>query len=256
MENKIKIGYPAIIFLALFLLFILIFIAAYSENLLLLNASQVIFIPFILMIFFVKHKTLSLVFIAFLLFSFFGDSTPWFLPNDAVANGANIMYLLSYLTLIAMAIPHFKPSKIDKVVGIYLLLILSINGYFLFTICDMLRSLITDSTEMILFGTKSMALLILVFISFTIYLSTQTKESILFLIMAICFAFSDALNYVTHYYIYNWSILMMDRLLHITGLFFAFKFMVEETYLFPKNVYIKSPNTKEHIFSRKISLLK
>lgn len=243
------------IFLTLILLFTLNFTAAYSENPLLLNASKVIFIPFILMIFFVKHKTLSLIFIAFLLFSFFGDSTSWFLPSESVANGSNIMYLLSYLILIVMAVPHFKPVKMDKIVGIYLLVILSINGYFLFTICDMLRSLITDSTEMILFGTKSMVLLLLVFISFTVYLSTPTKASILFLIMAICFAFSDALNYVTHYYIYNWSILMMDRLLHITGLFFAFKYMVETTTV-SKKVYLHTAEVKESVISRNMSWLK
>lgn len=254
MENKIKIGYPAIIFLALILLFALNFIASYSENPLLLDASRVIFIPFILMIFFIKHKTLSLIFIAFLMFSFIGDSSSWFLPYDSVANGSNILYLLSYLTLIAMAIPHFKPVKIDKIVGIYLLVILLINGYFLFTICDILRSLITDGTEMILFGAKSMALLLLVFISFAVYLCTQTKASILFLIMAICFAFSDVLNYVTHYYIYNWSILMMDRLLHIAGLFFAFKYIVE-TNKVSKNVYVNTAEVKD-VFSRNISWLK
>jgi|SRR5690606_2531327 hypothetical protein len=255
MDNKIKIGYPAIIFLTLVLLFALNFIAAYSESPLLLNASKVVFVPFILMIFFIKHKTLSLIFIAFLLFSFFGDSTSWFLSSDSVANGSNIMYLISYLILIVMAIPYFKPVKIDKIIGIYLLVILSINGYFLFTICDMLRNLITDSTEMILFGTKSMALLLLVFISFTVYLSTQTKASILFLIMAISFAFSDALNYVTHYYIYNWSILLMDRLLHITGLIFAFTYIIEINKVSEKT-YANTSVVKDGIFSRNISWLK
>lgn len=244
------------LFLALLLLFGLNFIAAYSENPLLLNVTQVIIIPSVLMIFYVKHKTLSSIFIAFLLFSFLGDSTSWFLPNNSAANGSNILYSLSYLALIAMGIPYLKPTNIDKIVGIYLLLILSINSYFLYTICNMLRSFIADGTEMILFGAKSMALLILVFISFAVYLSAQTKASILFLIMAICFVFSDILNYVTHYYIYNWSILMLDRLLHITGLFFAFKFMVEETHLLPKKVYFKSFNLKEYIFSRKMSWLK
>ena len=143
MENKIKIGYPTMIFLALILLLSLNIIAIYSENPLLLNASKVIFIPFILMIFFVKHRTLSLIFISFLMFSFFGDSCSWFLPNESVANGSNIMYLLSYFALIAMVVPYFKPTNIDKIIGIYLLVILLINAYFLFTICDI--SLMTTS---------------------------------------------------------------------------------------------------------------
>lgn len=249
MENKIKIGYSAKIFLALILLLVLNIIATYSENLLLLNASKVIFVPIVLMLFFIKHKTLSLIFIAFLLFSFFGDSTSWFLSNDSVANGSNIMYIFSYFILIAIGIPHFKPAKIDKIVGIYLLVILIVNSYFLYTICDVLRNLITDGTEMLLFGTKSMALMLLIFISFAIYLSTQTKASILFLIMAICFAFSDVLNYVVNYYIYDWSILMMDRLLHITGLVFAFKYIIE-TNKISTDAY-NEKDAKERIFSKK-----
>lgn len=256
MENKIRIGYPAMIFLALLLLFVLNFSAAYSENPLLINVAQTIIIPCVLLIFYVRHKTISVLFIAFLLFSFLGDSTFWFLPHYSAAIGSNILYSLSYLALIAMGIPYFKPTKIDKVVGVYLFFILCINGYFLYTLCNLLGSFITDGTEMILFGAKSMTLLILVFISFAVYLSAQTKASILFLLMAICFAFSDILNYVTHYYIYNWSILMLDRLLHIIGLFFAFKFMVEDTHLLPKKVYFKFFSLKEYIFSRKISWLK
>jgi hypothetical protein len=250
MENKIKIGYPAKVLLALVLLLILNIIATYSENPLLLNASKIIFIPIILLLFFIKHKTLSLIFIGFLLFSFFGDSASWFLPNTNVANGSNIFYLLSYLILIAIGLPYFKPGKVDKIVGIYLLVILAINAYFLFTICGILKNLITDGTEMLLFGAKSMALMFLVFISFAVYLSTQTKSSILFLIMAICFAFSDALNYVASYYIYDWSILMMDRVLHIAGLLFAFKYIVE-AHKIAKNVYVEK-DINANMYSKKI----
>jgi hypothetical protein len=248
MENKIKVGYSAIIIFSLIVLFILNVVAVYSENPLLLNASKVVFIPFVLMLFFIKHKTLNLIFIVYLLFSFLGDSTSLFLPNDIVANGANVMYLLSYLTLIIIMVPHFKTAKIDKIVGTYLLVILVINGYFLFTICNILKSLITDGAEMLLFGAKSMALMLLVFISFAVYLCEQTKSSILFLIMAICFAFSDILNYVVTYYIYNWSILMMDRLLYIAGLIFAFKYIIEANKA-SKNFYTEK-RINEPIFSK------
>jgi hypothetical protein len=179
-------------------------------------------------------------------FSFFGDAFGLFLVKDSETNGSNMMYFFSYICLIVISISKFKFSNIDKVIGFYLLGTLLINGYFLFTICNILRALITDGTEMILFGAKSMALILLVFISFAVYLGKQTKASILFLIMAICFAFSDILNYVIHYYTYNWSILMIDRLLHITGLFFAFKYIIE-TNKVSKGVYIE--NIQEKTFS-------
>ncbi|WP_100612297.1 hypothetical protein [Confluentibacter lentus] len=227
MNTTFKIGHDAMFFIALSLLMILNVFAAYSENPLFLNASKALFIPFFLIAFSVKNRIVNLVFIAFLVFSFFGDASGFFLANDSGTTSSNTMYLFSYIGLIVLSVSKFKLADIDKVVGFYLLGILLINGYFLYTLCSMLSALITDGMEMMLFGIKSMALILLVFVSFAVYLGKQTKASILFLIMAICFAFSDVLNYVVHYYVYNWSILMIDRLLHITGLFFAFKYIIE-----------------------------
>lgn len=248
MNNTFKIGHDAIFISALLLLITLNVFAAYSENPLFLNASKALFIPFFLIAFSIKNRIVNLVFIAFLVFSFFGDASGLFLANDSVTMSSNTMYLFSYIGLIVLSVSRFKLADIDKVVGFYLLGILLINGYFLYTLCRMLSALIADGTEMMLFGTKSMALILLVFISFAVYLGKQSKASILFLIMAICFAFSDVLDYVVHYYVYNWSILMIDRLLHIAGLFFAFKYIIE-TNKASKGVY-DDKDIIEKTFSR------
>lgn len=247
MKKYLKLSYNGLFFFALLILLTLNVFISYSENPLLLDLSKTLFIPFFLIMYFIKNKTLSLTFISFLVFSFFGDCSALFFAYDSVTNTSNIMYLLSYISLIVMSISKFKLADIDKVVGLYLLMILLINGYFLLTICNILSALITDGTEMILFGAKSMTLVFLVFISFAVYLGKQTKTSILFLVMAICFAFSDILNYITHYYIYDWSILMIDRLLHITGVFFAFKYSIEASKI-PKEKRIEKELTEE-IFS-------
>ncbi len=248
MNSASKLDYSTIIFSAFLLLLLLNIFTAYSENPLFLNAFKAVLIPFFLIVFFIKNKTLNLAFAAFLVFSFFGDFSTVFLLNNSITNTSNSMYLFGYLILIGISISKFRLMDIDKVVGFYLLGILLINGYFLYTLCGILKVIIVDQTEMVLFGTKSMALMFLVFISFAVYLGKQTKASILFLIMAICFAFSDVLNYVVHYYIYNWSILMLDRLLHITGLFFAFKYIIEKNKT-AKETYMER-NIREETFSR------
>jgi len=74
---------------------------------------------------------------------------------------------------------------------------------------------------------KSISLIVLVVIAFGVYLNSETKLSILFLIMAISFVFSDILNYVSHYYVYHWSFIMLDRILHVIGLFFLFNYIIE-----------------------------
>ncbi|WP_100615573.1 hypothetical protein [Confluentibacter citreus] len=248
MKKIFTIGYEAIFFFALLLLITLNIFAAYVENPLLLNASKALFIPFFLIAFCIKNRIINLVFIAFLVFSFLGDASGLFLVNDSGTASSNAMYLFSYIGLIVIGASKFKLVDIDKVVGFYLLGILLINGYFLYSLCSMLSALIVDGTEMILFGTKSMALILLVFISFAVYLGKQTKASILFLMMAICFAFSDVLDYVVHYYVYNWSILMIDRLLHIAALFFAFQYIIE-TNKVSKGLYVEK-DVLEKTFSR------
>lgn len=243
MRNWLKISFEGVFFVALLLLIILNAVFAYSENALFLNSSKTMYVPVFLTFFFIQNKQMRFVFLSFLMFSFFGDISSLVLANDSVANGSNLMYLCSYLCLIGMVINKFKLADIDKIVGVYLLVVLSINCYFLLTLCNILSALVTDKQEMILFGAKSMVLIFLVFISFAIYLAKQTKASIIFLVMAISFVFSDVLNYINQYYIYNWSILMMDRLLHAIGIFFAFKYVME-TNKMPREIQVEIKTNK------------
>jgi hypothetical protein len=55
---------------------------------------------------------------------------------------------------------------------------------------------------------------------------------------------------VASYYIYDWSILMMDRVLHIAGLLFAFKYIVE-AHKIAKNVYVEK-DINANMYSKKI----
>ena len=45
--------------------------------------------------------------------------------------------------------------------------------------------------------------------------------------MAISFVFSDILNYVSQYYVYHGSFIMLDRILHVIGLYFLFNYIIE-----------------------------
>ena len=145
------------------------------------------------------------------------------------------MYFLSYLSLLSFLIPKFKLIEFNKVITFYLLVVIMINMYFLYAVYQILKSIIPDSLELFLFGMKSIFLIVLVIIALGVYLNSETKLSILFLIMAMSFVFSDILNYVSQYYVYHWSFLMLDRVLHVIGLFFLFNYNIE---------YNKVPKTK------------
>ncbi|MBU3822560.1 hypothetical protein KO566_10840 [Flavobacteriaceae bacterium XHP0103] len=230
---------------ALVLLLIVNFYAAYIENPLFLNISKLLFVPVFLVAFLAKKRILSLAFMAFLMFSFVGDLFPFLFAEDVFM--ANALYFMGYVCLLVIAIFNFRFDNIDKIVGTYLLVVLLINSYFLYTICNVLNVLIIDKMEMMLFGAKSWTLMLLAFTSFAVYLSNQSKASILFLIMAISFVFSDVLNYINHYYIYNWSILMLERGLHIVAIFFAFKYVMEQSSARTKK-YLQKDINHENIF--------
>ncbi|MDO5970197.1 hypothetical protein Q4Q35_10300 [Flavivirga aquimarina] len=187
-----------------------------------------LFIPVFLICYLVKHKSLGFVFVSFLLFSFLGDMSLSFFTNETFIKVSSILYFLSYLYLIAIIIPKFKLLDVKKLIGVYLLGVFIINIFFLYTLYSVLQVIIPDKTEVLLFGLKNLSLIVLAFVSFGVYLNTQSRQSILFLVAVIFIAFSTILNYVNLYYLYHWSFEMLYRVLYGIGLYFIFKYVIAD----------------------------
>ncbi len=237
MEDSLKFNLKKVFLSALFLLLVLNVIGTVSENELFLNSTKPLFIPVFLIFYFIKEKTIALPFVVFLVYSFLGDSASMFFSNDTFVKASSVMYFLSYLCLVFFMLPNFKLREFNKAITLYLTVVVLINMYFLYTFYDILNSIIPDSLEVFLFGMKSISLIVLVVISFGVYLNSESKLSILFLIMGLSFVFSDVLNYVSQYYLYHWSFLMLDRIFHALGIFFLFNCIIEFNKI-PKNVEI------------------
>ena len=202
-------------------------IATLSGNELFQQMTKPLFVPVFLIYFLLTNKRIGLLILVFLLFSFIGDFTSVFTNDLMMVEVSSLLYCLSYLCLIIASVIRIKKLKLDKIIGLYLILVFFINAYLLFTLFDILKYHIPDSVEITLFGIKSVALLVLVFVAFVDYLNTDSKQSIQFLVMALCFVFSDILHYIGTYYMYNWSFVMLDRVLHVVGLFFLFNYILE-----------------------------
>lgn len=236
-KNWFKISLNKVFFFAFVLLIAINVVSALSEYHLVLESTKALFVPGFLIFYFIKNKLRNILFILFLVCSFLGDTASVSLFGDDVVQWSNLIYFLSYLCLVFIIASKFKFIDMDKVIGAYLIVILIINAYFLFALYNVLKTIIPDSDEVFVFGLKSAALIILLFVSFGVYLQTESKQSILFLMMAICFVFSDTLGYINDYYIYNWSFLMLDRACHALGLFFLFNFAMT----------LSAPDNKEGI---------
>ena len=234
MKNWIRLTFNNVFFGVLLTLIGLSVFSAISKYEFPLNSPIPLFVPILLIVFFYKYNFLSIPVILFLLFSFLGDVYTVFFTDEAVILNlltyklSSIFYILSYISLIVVAVSKFKILAVDKLVGIYLVVVFSINLYFLYTIFEILKVLIPDASEITMFGLNSLLLMILGFISFGVYLNTQTKQSISFLIAAICFAFSVILNYINLYYVYDWSLVMLNRAIYALGLYHIFRHLIIE----------------------------
>jgi hypothetical protein len=227
-KEWLKISYNRIFLCVLFLLILLNVLATLSESGLLLQITKPLFVPVFIMYYFIKNRYFSLVFIMFLVFSFIGDFSSVFSTSNSIIKISSFVYFLSYLTLIIYTISKFKRVRLDMVIVFYLLIVVSINSYFLYELFSILKLQISDPIEVNLFAAKSVSLIALTFLSFIVYLNSDTKQSIIFLLVALCFVFSDVLHYISNYYIYNWSFVMLDRVLHVFGLFFLFNYIIGE----------------------------
>ena len=216
------------IFLCVLSLLILLNVAAtVSENELFLRLTKPLFVPVLLTYFFRRHKYLNVIIAFFLLFSFAGDIASVFPENLILVKVSSLAYCLSYICLISVAVMRVKTLNFDKIIGVYLVVVFAINAFLLFKLFNVLKHYIPESAEITLFGIKSVSLIILAFVSFVVYLNNDSKKSILFLMMALCFVFSDVLFYISNYYLYNWSFVMIDRVLHGIGLFFLIQYIIE-----------------------------
>ncbi|MBU2940628.1 hypothetical protein KO494_13860 [Lacinutrix sp. C3R15] len=211
----------------LFVLMLVNVFAIFSGNNLLQQIIKPLFVPVFFIYLLLKGKQVNTWVLAFLLFSFTGDVTSNITNSFMILNISSFFYCLSYLSLIVAVAKRIKKLELDKVIKTYLIFVFLINAILLYILFDLIKYYIPDSVEVTLFAVKSIALIVLAFVSFVDYLNSETKGSILFLIMVLCFAFSDVLHYISVYYLYNWSFVLLDRVLHVVGLLFLFNYIKE-----------------------------
>lgn len=228
LKNWLQIGYNKIFICVLLVLIAFNVLATISENEALLQLSKPLFIPVCVMYYLVKNKYINPVYILCLVFWFLGDFSSVFFSNEQLLLISSLFYCISYLCLVYAALLKLNKLNFDMVIGGYLIIVFAINAFLMYELFAVLKLQIPNGIEVALFGIKSMALVVLCFVAFIAYLNSDTKEAILFLVMALCFVFADVLYYISNYYIYNLSFVMLDRVLHIFGLFFLFNYVIEQ----------------------------
>lgn len=187
--------------------------------------EPLLFLP-ILIFFFYKYSRIRLVLIGFLIFAIIGELSSLF---DLKAYGVEIdavAYCLGYLCLIYEAVNKIKKLNISILIGVYLVIVFIINTYFLYMFYSVLKDTITDSVELSLIVIRIVSLLLFSLFSFTVYLSVESRQSILLLLMSIGLVFSDVIYLVTEYYMYYWIFDFVSKSLYLVAFYCFYLYIV------------------------------
>ncbi|NNL15759.1 MAG: hypothetical protein HKO81_03850 [Flavobacteriaceae bacterium] len=183
----------------------------------------------ILFLFIYKYRKISIVLKGFILFALLGDVSGLFAMQIKGIELETIAYCLGYLCLIYEAIYKIKKFKISFIIALYLIFVFSVNIYFIYELYDIFREVIVNNLELSLIVVRLVSLLLFALFSFTVYLSSETKQSILLLLMSISLIFSDILYLINEYYLYLWVFELLSKTLYIAT-FYCFYLYVSGYY--------------------------
>lgn len=221
----------------LFVLLLVFFniVAFFTNGDALLQLVEPLLILPILLFFFYKYSKIRLVLIGFVIFAIIGDLSLLFDVKTLGVGVEAIAYCLGYLCLIYEAVSRIRKVKLSFLVGLYLIVVFGLNFYFLFTFYDVLKENISNSFELTLVVVRIVALFLFSLFSFTVYLSAESRQSILLLLMSISLVFSDVLYLVSEYYMYFWIFDIISKGLYLITFYCFYLYVVNhKRYAIPK----------------------
>ncbi|RKE95073.1 hypothetical protein [Ichthyenterobacterium magnum] len=219
MKKLVTIAPNRVLVVVLFAMIILSFYASYYESIMIPKVIKLITTTLLLTFFFCQKNRIANVFFTIFILFFLGDVFSVFNFGLLALKLSNAFYIGSYLLLVFILFGRLKHVKFEGLVSVYLVLVLTLNTYFLYVLYNIAKESLVDDVSIVLYVLSGIALIGLVFFAFAVYLSRETSQSIIFLIMAFCLAFSDVLGYVCDMYVYYWLFETFERVLHIIGLY-------------------------------------
>lgn len=200
-------------------------IAAYFENSLMPNITRVTSVIALLTFYFMLRERMANVFLTIFLFSFLGDIFYTFNIGELSGKLSTTFYLGSYFLLIFVLLGKLKRIKYEGLVSIYLIVVLLLNSYFLYVLYGAVADSFSDNVNLVLSICHGVTLIAMTFFAFAVYLSQETTQSIIFLVMVFSFVFSDVLMYICSLYVYFWVFEFMGNMLHMVSLVLLFTYV-------------------------------
>lgn len=247
MKNWIKSTTNRTFVIVLLALIVFNVYASLNENALMLQMSKALMVPLFFSIYFVKNRFVNNIFISFLLLTFVGDLFS-IMPKDAYPlKITSASYFCSYAVLILIGLFRIKGFKFKGLITTYLVAVLILNAYFMYSLYGTLALAISDSAELFFITLQIIALLALGFVAFAGYLNHEGRQSIVFLMLSFCFIFAQVLNFVETYYIVYSQFMLLKWVSHLAGFIFFYKYLVEHNRLRKRKIDVERISVSERI---------
>lgn len=189
------------------------------------NITKVIGVLVLLTLFFLVRNRMANVFLTIFLFLFLGDAFAVFNFGELSNKLSTTFYLGSYTLLIFVLLGKLKRIKHEGLVSVYLIMILLLNTYFLYALYDVIKENFSDQVSLVLSICHGIILIAMSFFAFAVYLSKETTQSIIFLVMVCCLVFSDVLTYICDLYVYFWAFEFIANMLHMASLILLYTYV-------------------------------
>lgn len=212
--------------IALCLMLLVNVLASIYDYGIVLKATKALSIPIFFSLYFIKNKFINNIFIAFLMLMFFGDLFSMLPTSTMQLKIASAAYFCCYAMLILIGFFRITRFKIKGVVGAYLVIVLILNTYFMYSFYGIMASNIEDGVELFFTTMQIIALIILGFVAFAGYLNNEGKQSILFLLMSFCLIFSQVLTFIQAHYISHTLFTIINWFAYVSALVLFYNYLV------------------------------
>lgn len=186
---------------------------------------SLILIPILALLYFRTKKIMVNIFVIIFMLYFLGMIFN-IIDNFTLSKKlSEAFYTGSYLLFIFVLMGKLKDRKLHGLVSWYLATVFLITTYLVFQLFIALKDSFQDSVIITLAICKGIALLVMTFLAFAIYLSKESKQSIIFLMVVCCFIFSDVLSFINTSYVYFWLFEAVQKIFQGLGLMGAFAYV-------------------------------
>ena len=200
-------------------------ISSYYALSFLTKAVTLATIPLLLTFYFAKQRIMANVFFVIFFLYFFGLFFNVFENFHLSSKFSESYFLGAYALLVFVMIGKLKHMKFEVLVTCYLIVVFLVNSYLMYLMFVAIKDSFEDNVIFTLSVSRGIALLVMAFLAFAIYLSRETSQSILFLTVVCCFVFSDVLSFISTMYIHFWLFEGIQKILQSLGLILSIMYV-------------------------------